>query len=171
MRTVYFICLPLLIMAWAGQVLALHKIDHRYTVSGTVRDAAGLPQAGAEVVLEHKTGSVGQKQKVKADSSGYYKALFHLHNDNEGDEMTVAFGSEVKRIVVAFDPNDVATSRAAVVDFGAPARESNWRWLYWGGAVVVMGGLFYLARKGKKKAPLRKRGKKEKVGTSTASEV
>ena len=138
--------------------LATHEADHRYVVSGYVRDAEGNALKGVDVLLEHQSG---QKQKVTTNGYGYYEALFHLHDDNLGDEITVTSGTEVKKVKVSFTPGDKVTYRGATVDFGAPGKASPYSWVYWTGgvgflAVMVYFGLFRKKKK-KKEAPRKKK--------------
>lgn len=137
---------------------ATHEADHRYIVSGYVRDAEGNALKGVDVLLEHKGG---QKEKVTTNGFGYYETLFHLHDDNLGDEITVTAGSEVKTIKVAFTPGDKVTHRGATVDFGAPGKAAPYAWIYWTGGfglliVIVYLGLFKKKKK-KKETPRKKK--------------
>ena len=143
-------------------VYATHEADHRYTVSGYVRDEAGKPIPNLSVALEHKGG---EKKIAVTDRRGHYETLFHLHSDNAGDEMIVTAGSEIKKIKVAFDPEDRFTDRRGGVDFGAPGKPES-DWIYWtGGAGLLVGvgvyfGFFRKKRKReKKKEPHRKKKK------------
>jgi len=133
-----------------GEAVALHKSDHRFRVSGIVRDDAGKPRSDVVVVLEHKGSE--QKNDVKTDRWGFYETLFHLHNANLDDEITVTVGSEVKKVPIKFDPEDVVSDRKATVDFGAPASESEMYLVYGAvGVALILGvvGYFLMRRKGK----------------------
>ncbi len=145
----------LIIVGFVNEAAALHKPDHRYAVSGYVRDETGQPKPNTKVVITHKGG---QQQKAKTDSYGYFETVFHLHNDNLGDELTVTAGSEVKKITVTFDPEDLTSSRGGRVDFGAPAKEASGKWLYWGGGALLVGAVLYFSMiKKKKKVKQRKK--------------
>ncbi|MDC4204294.1 MAG: hypothetical protein MPW17_00725 [Candidatus Manganitrophus sp.] len=96
---------------------ATHEVDHRYIVSGYVRDAEGNALKGVDVLLEHKSG---QKFKVKTNGLGYYETLFHLHDDNLGDEISVTAGTEVKKIAVAFKAGDKVTHRGGALTSARP---------------------------------------------------
>ncbi len=138
--------------------LATHEADHRYVVSGYVRDAEGNALKGVDLFLEHKGG---QKEKATTNSYGYYEVLFHLHDDNLGDEITVTTGKETKKVTVSFTPGDKVTFRGATVDFGAPAKGSA-SWVYWTGGfglliVFVYFGLFKKKKKKRKEAPRKKK--------------
>ncbi len=129
---------------------ATHRADHRFTVSGYVRDEAGNPKKGMAVLLEHKTG---QKFRELTGEGGYFQALFHLHDENVGDEISVTVGNEIKKVILSFDPKDLLNDRHGEVSFGAEPGSSAW--VYWGGAVAVTGILGYFALR--KKVALRKK--------------
>ncbi|WP_455371619.1 hypothetical protein, partial [Petrachloros mirabilis] len=63
-------------------VWATHEADHRFTVEGFVcgSDGSGVPDTDVLV----KDTKISYGQVVKTDGDGYYKATFHLHNDNLG---------------------------------------------------------------------------------------
>ncbi|MFQ5780698.1 MAG: carboxypeptidase-like regulatory domain-containing protein [Nitrospiria bacterium] len=142
-------------------LLATHEADHRFTVSGYVRDETGSPLSGAVVLLEHKGGV---KKNAKTDRRGYYEALFHLHNDNLGDEILITVGDVVKKVAVAFDPDDRFSDRGGRIDFGAAAKGGDYAWVYWtGGVGLILGTIVYVGffRKKKKIKTIRK-GKRRK---------
>ncbi|MBI3804588.1 MAG: carboxypeptidase regulatory-like domain-containing protein [Nitrospirae bacterium] len=137
---------------------ATHEADHRYVVSGYVRDAEGNALKGVDVLLEHKGG---EKQKTTTNGFGYYEALFHLHDDNLGDEIIVTVGSEVKKAPVTFTPGDRVTHRGATIDFGAPGKESPYAWIYWtGGSAFLIAIVYFGFFRKKKKAKAIPRKKK-----------
>jgi len=139
---------------------ATHEVDHRFVVSGYVRDAEGNALKGVEVLLEHKSG---QKFKVKTNGLGYYESLFHLHDEDHGDEITVTVGTEVKKVPVAFEVGNKVTHRGATADFGAPGKASPLTWVYWTGGIGLLAAIVYLGlfRKKKKKEAPRKSKKKK----------
>ncbi|MFQ5588548.1 MAG: hypothetical protein ACE5F7_06885 [Nitrospiria bacterium] len=98
-------------------LFATHEADHRYVVSGQVRDDAGWPRKDVVVSLQHKGG---EKKTARTDEAGRYEVLFHLHNENLGEEIIVSAGNDEKTIKIAFDPEDKFTNRGDSVDFGAP---------------------------------------------------
>ncbi len=147
MRVVAF--LFLFVVGFVDDSLAMHENDHRYKLSGYVRDAAGVPKSDTTVLLQH-LGAHPQKQKIQTDRAGYYEHVFHLHNDNEGDELTATVGAEVKKVVAVFDPEDKVAHRGSEINFGAPAQSGNGLWLYGVGGAVFVGLLFFLMKKKKK---------------------
>ena len=145
-----------LLLIHAGMVLAEHEPDHRYTVRGYVRDAAGKPKKDVPVLAEHNGGT---KESIKTDGSGYYEIRFHLHDSNKGDEITVTADGATKKIAADFDPNDKTTWRIGNVDFGAPAAPAGWGWVaFVGGGAVAAGGGYYFRRRQKQ---VRREEKKE----------
>lgn len=129
---------------------ATHESDHRYVVSGYVRDASGTPLKGTSVELEHKGG---EKKKIITGNGGYYEVLFHLHNENLGDEILVKVGETEKKIKVLFDPEDKAAARGDTVDFGAsPVNTDTWVYLT-GTSLLLLSVVLYfgLIRNTKKK--------------------
>jgi len=139
----------------------MHEADHRFTVLGHVRDAQGEGRSEVTVTLEHKGGV---KQQAKTESSGYYESVFHLHDNNLGDEIIVTAGSEVKRIVTVFDVEDKHSVREGRVDFGAPAKESPvlYYWLGGGGLFLCVVIYFFLIKKGNVPREKKQLLKKEK---------
>jgi len=128
----------LLLLASLGYVWdanATHEADHRYVLSGYVRDSVGLPIPGAKLVLEHKGG---EKKSIKTNEEGYYEVLFHLHNSNLGDEIILKYGETVKKHKVSFDPKDKFTNRGVSIDFGAPGKEGAVVWIYLTGGVLAL---------------------------------
>lgn len=154
-----FIFFLLFFLASPGSVSATHEADHRYTVSGYVRDAAGTPLSGLNITLEHKGG---EKKIRVTDRRGYYEVLFHLHDDNAGDEVIVAVGNETKKLTVAFDPEDRFTDRRGQVDFGAPGKDSENSWIYWTGGMLFVGAVIYLGFFRKKKKGTHKKDQARK---------
>jgi LPXTG-motif cell wall-anchored protein len=126
-------------------VFAEHEADHRYTVKGYVRDAAGKAKEATPVVVEHK----GDKKSATTDGRGYYEVRYHLHDANKGDEIIVTTGGEVKKIAVDLIPGDHMTERIGRVDFGAPGG-LDWSGIAWaGGALLAVGGGYYWQRRKK----------------------
>jgi hypothetical protein len=98
-------------------VVADHQADHRFTVEGFVCGADGKGNANVDVMVKDTRISYGQI--VKTDGDGYYKATFHLHNDNLGDPLLVEAKGEQQQHKVHFDPKDLETERKIQVHFGS----------------------------------------------------
>jgi hypothetical protein len=67
--------------------LATHEADHRFTVEGFVCGTDGKAIVNTDVLVKDTKISYGQV--VKTDTDGYYRATFHLHNENLGDPLLV----------------------------------------------------------------------------------
>jgi hypothetical protein len=126
--------------AW---VWATHEADHRFTVEGFVCGADGKGVANTDVLVKDTKISYGQI--VKTDGDGYYKATFHLHNDNLGDPLLVEAKGEQQNQKIQFDPKDLESERKTKVNFGTGCIHdvnSPPTWLWWSlGAVVAAVGV------------------------------
>ena len=100
-------------------VLATHENDHRFTITGYVRDENGRPISGERVIIVDTRRDIGST--TFTDGDGYYESLLHLHNQDQGDEISIMVGDQKKVIRADFDPEDLKTERRVRVDFGAPA--------------------------------------------------
>ncbi len=98
-------------------VLADHQADHRFTVEGFVCEGEGKGSANVDVLVKDTRVSYGQI--VKTDGDGYYKATFHLHNDNLGDPLLIEAKGQQKEEKVQFNPKDLETERKIQVNFGS----------------------------------------------------
>ena len=125
-------------------VSATHEADHRFTVEGFVCGADGKGSANIDVLVKDTKISYGQI--VKTDGEGYYKAAFHLHNDNHGDPLLIEARGEQQQQKVSFDPRDLESERGIQVNFGTGCihdRGSAPPWVYLGlGTVTAAVGGF-----------------------------
>jgi hypothetical protein len=103
---------------------AMHETDHRFTISGYVRDKSGKPVGDARVRVRDLLHENIDPVTTYTDGNGYYKAIIHLHNENAGDPLQVkaieekAGLEEVKTVRADFNPADRKTEREARVDLG-----------------------------------------------------
>ncbi len=148
------------LLAFSNLAYALHEPDHRFVVSGYVRDKEGAPRSGIDVLLTHKSG---QKHKKTTDSFGFYEAVFHLHDGNSGEEIVVTVGDEVKRVKMAFDPNDHVSPRLGEASFGAPASANPYVWAWVAGGALLAGMLAYGLR-------MKREAKKSRKAAARAAE-
>lgn len=119
-------------------VSATHEADHRFTVEGYVCGPDGKGVGGIDVLVKDTKVSYGQV--VKTDHEGYYRAIFHLHNENLGDPILVEAGGQQQHHRVQFDPKDLESERIIRVNFGTGCETSNsLPWLWMGLGVVVVG--------------------------------
>lgn len=144
-------------------VNATHEADHRFMVEGYVCGADGKPTADVDVLV--KDTKISSGQIVKTDGNGYYKATFHLHNDNLGDSLLVEARGEQQNHTIQFDPKDLEAERKIQVNFGTGCDASSPPvWLWWGGgvAVAIAGGIMAMKlARGQRK---QKRGKGKSQG-------
>ncbi len=162
---------------------ATHETDHRFTISGYVRDTDGKPVKDVRVQARDLRDQSVDPVNTYADGSGFYKVVLHLHNTNAGDPIQVSIKDErsgvdeVKKIRAEFNPNDRHTEREARVNFGpelerAPisgvgglvgTAEASSYWLYVVGAILALAAIgagVAWARQQQAKAVPKRRGKK-----------
>lgn len=135
--TVCWVLVSILLPSWGS---ATHEADHRFTVEGYVCGADGKGVPGIDVLVKDTKISYGQV--VKTDSDGYYKATFHLHNDNLGDPILVEARGEQQNHKVQFDPKDLESERKIQVNFGTGCEASGsppWFWVGMGVTVASVG--------------------------------
>lgn len=167
-----------LVLATAGAVVlfsfpatlyATHEADHRFTVEGFVCGADGKGSPNVEVLVKDTRISYGQT--VTTDGDGYYKATFHLHNDNLGDPLFVEARGEQQDHKIQFDPKDLEAERKIEVNFGTGCihdRNAPPGWIFAGLGVAAVGvggliGVKWLRARRKKQARREKgQGKKKK---------
>ena len=177
---VFFALLGLIVPYPAG---ATHETDHRFTISGSVRDKDGRPVKDVRVQVRDLRDQSVDPVNTYADGSGFYKVVIHLHNTNAGDPIQVSIKDErsgvdeVKKIRAEFNPNDRRTEREARVNFGPePERspssgagglvgtaEPSSYWLYGLGGILALaavGAGIAWARRQQAKAIPKRRGKK-----------
>ncbi len=160
----------LLVTLWAlsSPVVALHEVDHRFTVEGFVCGAGGQPVADQKVIVKDTRVSV--VETAYTDSYGYYKAILHLHDDNLGDPVLIIVGDREQKTKVQFDPEDRSSERSTRVDFGtgcAVERETPvWVW-YVAGAIVLLVAAYAVARMIRKRRKAHRRAKKPHKGNQT----
>ena len=119
-------------------VSATHEADHRFTVEGVVCGADGKSSANIDVLVKDTRISYGQV--VKTDGDGYYKAAFHLHNDNLGDPLLIEANGERQERKVSFDPKDLEAERVIQVNFGTGCVHDKGNaplWLYLGSGAMA----------------------------------
>lgn len=119
---------------------ATHEADHRFLVEGYVCGEGGVGVSNTDVLVKDTRISYGQV--VKTNGDGYYKAMFHLHNDNLGDPLLIEARGEQKNLKVEFDVKDLESDRKVRVDFGVGCSAGNSpSWIWWGsGAAVLLAG-------------------------------
>ena len=141
-------------------VEATHETDHRFTISGYVRDKEGRPLADVRVGVRDLRDQKIEPASTFTDGKGFYKALLHLHNDNAGDPIQVSAKDEktgldeTAQVRAEFNPKDRHSERQATVDLGSVpagaqeggglgANESDGlpSWVYGFGGLLVVGAI------------------------------
>jgi hypothetical protein len=153
-----------LIASFPGIAVAMHEVDHRFTVEGHVCKADGSPAAETQVVVKDTRVSVGATSFT--DARGHYKATLHLHNDNRGDPILVAALDQEKKVTALFDIKDIKTERQVTVNIGSGCEmsgEEPQRWVYYGAGVgLVAAATIAGVRLIKKRQRSRKRGREHR---------
>ena len=161
---------------------ATHEMDHRFAISGHVRDKDGKPVRDAKVQARDLRDQKIDPVTSYSDGSGFYKLLLHLHNSNAGDPIQISVKDErsgldeVKKIRAEFDPADKHAERQARVEFGPESEASGGGqggfvgtedasklWLYGVGGILVaaaIGAVVVRVRHRQAAVPAKRRGKK-----------
>ena len=161
---------------------ATHEMDHRFAISGHVRDKDGKPVRDAKVQARDLRDQKIDPVTSYSDGSGFYKLLLHLHNSNAGDPIQISVKDErsgldeVKKIRAEFDPSDKHAERQARVEFGPESEASGGGqggivgtedvsklWLYGVGGTLVaaaIGVAVVRVRHQQAAVPAKRRGKK-----------
>jgi hypothetical protein len=106
-------------------------------VEGYVCGPGGKAVPNVDVLVKDTRVSYGQV--VRTDGDGYYKATFHLHNDNLGDPLLVEVRGEQKNLKVDFDPKDLESERKIQVNFGTGCDAIGPPfWVWWGGGAMII---------------------------------
>lgn len=134
-------------------------------VEGYVCGQDGKGLSNTDVLVKDTRISYGQV--VRTDGNGYYKATFHLHNDNLGDPLLVEVSGEQQNLKVEFDPKDLESERKIRVNFGTGCEENGPpAWLWWGSGAVVaaVGGIvgMKLVRSQRKQEQIKAKSKGKK---------
>jgi hypothetical protein len=136
-----------LMIVFPSGASATHEADHRFTVEGFVCGPDGKAVPDTDVLVKDTKSSYGQI--VKTDGEGYYKATFHLHNENLGDPLFVEAKGEQQNHKVQFDPKDLESERKVQVHFGTGCihdlnQPPVWFWWSLGAVAVAVVGLIGL---------------------------
>ncbi len=130
------VCGVFLSAAFPPVVRSTHEADHRFMVEGYICGPDGKAVSNVDVLAKDTKISYGQV--VRTDGDGYYKATFHLHNDNLGDPLLVEVRGEQQNLKVEFDPKDLESERKVQVNFGVGCGDDGPPvWVWWGGGALV----------------------------------
>jgi hypothetical protein len=144
------------LVAGSPAAMAMHEVDHRYTVEGFVCSPDGQPASSVQVIAKDTRASIGAS--ALTDDRGYYKITLHLHNENRGDPVLVIAREEERQITAQFDVKDAKTERKVRVNFGSgcevAADDGMPAWVWYGaGALVLAGAAIAGMRASRKRKP------------------
>ena len=150
------------ITLFSNAAYALHEIDHRFTISGYVRDDLGEAQSGKLVVVKDAAG--GTLGKATSGPTGFYSIRLHLHSEDVGRKLKVSTGTQTQEAQVKFDPDNVKDERTVEVHFGAegvatPLWESP-TVLAVSAMVIAGGGVYLFTTQRRKRLKVAKQGGK-----------
>jgi hypothetical protein len=98
---------------------ATHAPDHRFIVLGYVTDAGGQPVAGESIIVTRL--KTGLEYRARTERDGFYMIVLHIHDADEGEQLSVAAGSTAYgRITARFDVSDKRVERGTRVDARGP---------------------------------------------------
>ncbi len=145
--------------------MALHEVDHRYTVHGRLCGSDGFGIEGADVSVKDTRADI--TGTGRSDGDGYYKIVLHLHNENQGDPLLVRAGQYEVNGRVELDSHDPKTERMVTIGLGWPCRALPfWResWFLLFG--IIMAGLLAVLgtqKIAKRKSSCQKTGKPRRI--------
>jgi hypothetical protein len=105
--------------ALGGPASATHAPDHRFFVLGYVTDEAGQPLAGVPIIVTRL--KTGLEYRARSERDGFYVIVVHVHDQDEGEQLSVAIGSAAYgRITARFDVSNKRVERGTRVDARGP---------------------------------------------------
>ena len=104
----------LFVVRVAREVRATHGPDHRYTVTGYVMHADGMPLTNISVVVRDQQGT--RLGTTRTGARGQYSILLHLHTPDRGRVFTVEAHKVSRQIRVTCDPDDTISPRVHRLD-------------------------------------------------------
>jgi len=159
----------LIVLTPLHQASALHKVDHRFTVKGRVCDQDGQGIEGVKVNVKDTRSSVTGSSQT--DGNGWYKALLHLHSQNQGDPLLISALQYKKEGRATFDPHNIEEERMITVNLGGPCKPIPlWKseWVYYGVGTGLAGaaglvGVRMFRGKQKRQSNRRTQRKRKKI--------
>ena len=93
---------------------ATHAPDHRFIVLGFVTNGDGRGLANVPVAVTRlKTGLA---HRTRTERDGFYLVVVHLHDEDEGDRLTVSADGVSGEVVARYDVRDKKVERGTRVD-------------------------------------------------------
>jgi hypothetical protein len=94
---------------------ATHAPDHRFIVLGYVTDEARRPLAGAPIIVTRV--KTGLEYRTRTEPDGFYLVVLHLHDEDEGERLSLAAGSTAyAQLTARYDVRDKRVERGTRVD-------------------------------------------------------
>jgi hypothetical protein len=93
---------------------ATHLPDHRFIVLGYVTNAEGRGLSGERVTVRRRLTGLGYQARTEAD--GFYLVVLHMHDEDEGDRLTIGAIGVTGQIVARYDVTDKKVERGTRVD-------------------------------------------------------
>ena len=97
-----------------GTARATHLPDHRFLVLGFVTDAEGRPVPDARVVVTRL--KTGYEYPTSTERDGFYLVILHLHDEDEGERLSIDAKGVRGEIRARFDVSDKKLERGTRVD-------------------------------------------------------
>jgi len=102
------------LLGLAGPARATHEPDHRFIVIGLVTDGGGRGLPDIPVVVTRL--ETGLAYRTRTERDGLYLAVIHLHDEDEGDRLTVSANGVTAEIVARFAMRDRRSERGTRLD-------------------------------------------------------
>jgi hypothetical protein len=113
-------------LAAAAPAGATHLPDHRFIVLGYLAGADGRPLGRTPVVVTRL--KTGLEYPVRSEGDGFYLAVVHLHDEDQGERLRVRAGGAAVEVRARFDVRDRKVERGTRLDLqGGVWREDRAR--------------------------------------------
>jgi hypothetical protein len=98
----------------AGPAGATHLPDHRFIVLGYVTNAEGRGLPNERVTARRRLTGLAYQARTERD--GFYLVVLHMHDEDEGDRLTISATGVTGQIVARYDVTDKKVERGTRVD-------------------------------------------------------
>ena len=114
MSPTWLLAALVLVVGLGAPAGATHAPDHRFIVVGFVTVGEGRGLANVPVVVTRvKTGLA---YRTRTEKDGFYLVVVHLHDEDEGDRLTVGANGTSGEVVARYDVRDKKVERGTRVD-------------------------------------------------------
>lgn len=100
---------------FAAPALAVHEVDHRFTVWGEVLTSEGEPVSDETITLMSRDDEI--IGSVVTNARGRFRVVLHVHDDDVGKVFDIVVRGVKTKVKLEFDPGDHNTERGKRVDF------------------------------------------------------